>query len=259
MMKALNSPVTSWAGKRVWLVGASSGIGAALAQALLKAGAHVAVSARRAEQLVMVADSHANAHVVPLDVTQSDAWPVALTQVLERLGHIDLVVLGAARYDPTHSWQIDLEQVEKSFDVNVVSLYRGLSVVVPYMLERGHGGISMIASISGYTGLPRALIYGATKAALQNLAETLYFELAPKGLSIYLINPGFVQTPMTSDNDFKMPGLMMPEAAAQAIMAGFERGDFEIRFPKTFSFVLRLVSMLPDRVRFALLHKTTGM
>ena len=175
------------------------------------------------------------------------------------LGHIDLVVLGAARYDPTHSWQIDLEQVEKSFDVNVVSLYRGLSVVVPYMLERGHGGISMIASISGYTGLPRALIYGATKAALQNLAETLYFELAPKGLSIYLINPGFVQTPMTSDNDFKMPGLMMPEAAAQAIMAGFERGDFEIRFPKTFSFVLRLVSMLPDRVRFALLHKTTGM
>ena len=127
------------------------------------------------------------------------------------------------------------------------------------MLERGHGGISMIASISGYTGLPRALIYGATKAALQNLAETLYFELAPKGLSIYLINPGFVQTPMTSDNDFKMPGLMMPEAAAQAIMAGFERGDFEIRFPKTFSFVLRLVSMLPDRVRFALLHKTTGM
>ena len=117
----------------------------------------------------------------------------------------------------------------------------------------------MIASISGYTGLPRALIYGATKAALQNLAETLYFELAPKGLSIYLINPGFVQTPMTSDNDFKMPGLMMPEAAAQAIMAGFERGDFEIRFPKTFSFVLRLVSMLPDRVRFALLHKTTGM
>jgi short-subunit dehydrogenase len=132
-------------------------------------------------------------------------------------------------------------------------------VIVPQLLAQGHGGVSLIASISGYTGLPRALIYGATKAALQNLCETLYFELAPKGLAVYLINPGFVQTPMTSANDFEMPGLMTPEAAARAIMLGFERGHFEIRFPKAFSLALRVISMLPDRLRFALLHKTTGM
>ncbi len=258
-MKPLNAPITSWVGKRIWLVGASSGIGAALAQALLAAGASVALSARRAEQLANVAAPYANACVVPFDVTDTQAWPVALATVQERLGQIDLVILGAARYDPTHSWQIDIEQAQKSFDLNVVSVYRGLSAVVPQLLAQGHGGVSLIGSISGYTGLPRALIYGATKAALQNLCETLYFELAPKGLGVYLINPGFVQTPMTSANDFEMPGLMTPEAAARAIMLGFERGQFEIRFPKAFSLALRLISMLPDRLRFFLLHKTTKM
>lgn len=259
MMKALNPPITTWTGKRVWLIGASSGIGAALAESLLTAGASVVLSARRAEQLTTIAAPHSAAYVVPFDVTETEAWPLALAKVLEHLGHIDLVVLGAARYDPTHSWTIDLEQAEKSFDLNVVSVYRGLSVIVPHLLEQGSGGVSLIASISGYTGLPRALIYGATKAALQNLCETLYFELAPKGLAVYLINPGFVQTPMTSGNDFPMPGLLTPQQAAQAIMRGFERGHFEIRFPKAFSFALRIISMLPDRLRFALLHQTTGM
>ena len=166
-MKPLNTPITSWAGKRIWLVGASSGIGAALAQGLLQAGASVVVSARRGDQLAIVAAPYANASVLPFDVTDTEAWPLALATVLERLGQIDLVVMGAARYDPTHSWQIDIEQAQKSFDLNVVSVYRGLSVIVPQLLEQGHGGISLIGSISGYTGLPRALIYGATKAALQ--------------------------------------------------------------------------------------------
>lgn len=258
-MKPLNAPITSWVGKRIWLVGASSGIGAALAQGLLDAGASVVLSARRGDQLAIVAAPYANASVLPFDVTDTEAWPKALATVLERLGQLDLVVMGAARYDPTHSWQIDIDQAQKSFDLNVVSVYRGLSVIVPQLLGQGHGGISLIGSISGYTGLPRALIYGATKAALQNLCETLYFELAPKGLGVYLINPGFVQTPMTSANDFEMPGLMTPEAAASAIMRGFERGHFEIRFPKAFSLLLRVISMLPDRLRFALLHKTTKM
>lgn len=258
-MKPLNAPIASWAGKRIWLVGASSGIGAALAQGLLAAGASVVLSARRGDQLAIVAAPYANASVLPFDVTDTEAWPLALATVLERLGEIDLVVMGAARYDPTHSWQIDIDQAQKSFDLNVVSVYRGLSVIVPQLLGQGHGGISLIGSISGYTGLPRALIYGATKAALQNLCETLYFELAPKGLGVYLINPGFVQTPMTSANDFEMPGLMTPEEAASAIMRGFELGHFEIRFPKAFSLLLRVISMLPDRLRFSLLHKTTKM
>ena len=138
MLKPLNPPVTSWVGKRVWLVGSSSGIGAALAHALLQAGATVALSARRADQLAIVAAPYSNASVVPFDVTETESWPAALTNVLERLGQIDLVILGAARYDPTHSWQIDIEQAEKSFDLNVVSVYRGLSVIVPQLLAQGH-------------------------------------------------------------------------------------------------------------------------
>ena len=259
MSMALNRPIESWVDKRVWVVGASSGIGAALAKRLLQEGAIVALSARSVPLLAEVASSQLNAHVVPLDVTQTAAWPVAMAQVLERLGHIDLVVLGAARYDPTHSWAIDLEQAEKSFDLNVVSVYRGLAILVPHLLERGSGGIALIGSISAYTGLPRALIYGATKAALQNLAETLYFELAPKGLSVYLVNPGFVQTPMTAGNDFEMPGLMSTDRAANAMLQGFERGCFEIRFPRGFAWLLRLVSLLPARLRFFVLHKTTKM
>jgi short-subunit dehydrogenase len=103
------------------------------------------------------------------------------------------------------------------------------------------------------------VIYGATKAALNNLAQTLYFELEPKGVSVYLINPGFVETPMTAVNDFEMPGLMKPAQAAQAIVAGFERGQFEIRFPRGFAGALRWISFLPDRWRFPLLHKITKL
>lgn len=259
MIKPLNPPVTNWSGKRIWLIGASSGIGAALAQRLLSSGAQVVISARRAEELNKVSSGHARAHTLAFDVTDTAAWPDALSQALQHLGTIDLVVMGAARYDPTHSWEIDLDQVEKSFDLNVVSIYRGLSVIVPRLLEQGTGGIAMIASISAYTGLPRALIYGATKAALNNLAQTLYFELAPKGLAVYLINPGFVQTPMTSVNDFEMPGLMTPDQAAAAIMNGLERGRFEIRFPMGFANALRWIARVPDRLRFALLHRLTKM
>jgi len=258
-MRALNPPIKNWAGKRVWLVGASSGIGAALAQALLAAGAWVTVSARRQEALLALAQPHPHAHVVAFDAGDSQAWPEAFERTLAAMGHIDLVVFGAARYDPTHSWALDLDQVQKSFDLNVVGVYRGLALLVPYFIKRGEGGLAVIASISAYTGLPKAVIYGATKAALNNLAQTLYFELEPKGVSVYLINPGFVETPMTAVNDFEMPGLMKPVQAAQAIVAGFERGQFEIRFPRGFAGALRWISFLPDRWRFPLLHKITKL
>ncbi len=259
MRWSLNAPIKDWSGKRVWIVGASSGIGAALAEGLLQAGAQVTLSARRQDELEKIAGSHARASVVAFDVTDTQAWPGALSRTVEQMGFIDLVVLGAARYDPCHSWDFDMDQVEKSFDLNVVSLYRGLHLIVPHLLAQGSGGVAMIASISAYTGLPRALVYGATKAALNHLAEILYFELAPKGLAIYLINPGFVSTPMTSVNEFAMPGLMTPSEAASAIMTGFEKGRFEIRFPRGVAGLLRWMSRLPYRWRFPLLHKVTGV
>lgn len=259
MMRPLNAPIKNWSGKRVWLVGASSGIGASLAQTLLEAGAWVTLSARRQDLLQTIASSHSHAHVVAFDAGDKDSWQEAFDRTIAAMGHVDLVVLGAARYDPTHSWELDLDHVQKSYDLNVVGVYSGVSILVPYFLERGEGGLAIIASISAYTGLPKAVIYGATKAALNNMAQTLYFELQPKGLSVYLINPGFVETPMTAVNDFDMPGLMKPAAAAQSIVAGFERGDFEIRFPRGFAGVLRWLSFLPDRIRFPLLHKITRL
>lgn len=258
-MRALNPPIKSWIGQRVWLVGASSGIGAALAQTLLEAGAQVTISARRQEALEALAQHHPHAHVVAFDAGDAQAWPEAFERTLAAMGHVDLVVFGAARYDPTHSWELDLDQVQKSFDLNVVGVYRGVSLLVPYFLKRGMGGLAVIASISAYTGLPKAVIYGATKAALNNMTQTLYFELKPKGVSVYLINPGFVETPMTAVNDFDMPGLMKPTEAAKAIISGFERGDFEIRFPRGFAGALRWISFLPDCLRFPLLHKITKL
>ena len=262
LLKPLNEPILDWTRQRVWLIGASSGIGAALAQAMLHAGATVTVSARRADELAKVVGANSNAHVVALDASDADAWPVAMAEALSLMGGLDLIVMGAARYDPVHSWDFkatDIASASKSFDLNVVSIYRGLACVIPYFLEQRRGGIAMIGSISSYTGLPRAMIYGATKAAMNNLAETLYFELAPKGLAIYLVSPGFVKTPMTSGNDFEMPGLMTPAEAARAMMVGFEKGQFEIRFPRIFGGLLRFISRLPYWIRFSILHKTTRM
>ena len=255
----LNPPIADWSGRRVWIVGASSGIGAALADALLEAGARVAISARRLDALEQVAAGRSSACAVDFDATDPSVWPQALARVLDGLGGLDLVVLGAGRYEPAHSWDFDIAQVQASFDLNVVSVYRARAVLVPHLLAQGSGGIALVGSIAAYTGLPRAMIYGATKAALRNRAESLYFELAPKGLGVYLISPGFVATPMTSVNDFPMPGLLTPSQAAVHIMRGLERGRFEIRFPRGFAGAVRLLSRLPDRLRFWLLHKATGM
>jgi short-subunit dehydrogenase len=252
-----NKPIRNWTDRRVWVVGASSGIGAALVRALLDAGARVVLSARREQELLAVADGHPAAVVHAFDVLDPDAWITALDRVTQVLGEIDLVVLGAARYDPQHAWNLDMSQVKASYELNVVSVYQAVSLLVPRLLAQRHGGIAMIGSISGYTGLPRAIVYGATKAALQNFSESLYLDLAPKGLSVYLINPGFVQTPMTAGNDFPMPGLMTPQAAATAILKGMAKGSFEIRFPRGFANLLRCISRLPYRLRFFLLHRTT--
>ncbi len=256
--KPLNQPIRDWTDRRVWIVGASSGIGAALALALLAAGARVAISARGEDKLLALAADHPSAIVVPFDASDEMAWEPAVERVAQTLGELDLVVLGAARYDPQHVWDLDMAQAKASYALNVLSVYQAVSLLTPRLLAQRRGGIAVIGSISSYTGLPRAIVYGATKAALQNFTETLYFELAPKGLSVYLISPGFVKTPMTDQNDFEMPGLMTPEAAAAAILKGMARGQFEIRFPFGFANTLRWISRLPYRWRFALLHRTTG-
>lgn len=260
-MTSFNSPIQNWKTQRVWVVGASSGIGAAFARSLLQAGAQVAVSARREDELNALVASvpGAAARVLAFDAADETAWPEAYARLRADWPQIDLVVFVAARYDPVRAWELTLETARKGFELNVLSVYRGIETVLPDMLQQGRGGLALVASVAGMTGLPKASIYGATKAALINLAQTLYFDLAPKGLSVYLINPGFVKTPMTDGNDFSMPDLITPEQAASAMVAGIAAGQFEICFPRRFTRWLKLLSCLPYGLRFRLLHKATGL
>jgi short-subunit dehydrogenase len=251
----LNTPVSDWRGKRIWLVGASSGIGAALAKAYLQCGAVVVLSARRIEQLEFIAANHPQALVLPFDVEDADAWAAAQAQIKQTLGGLDLVIFCAAKYKPERSWEIERSDVAQTLRINLNSVYEGICNSLPGMLEQGSGGIAIIASVAGYIGLPNASVYGPSKAALINLAELLYCDLRSKNIDVYLINPGFVKTELTKKNTFLMPALQTPEQAATAIISGMQKGQFEIHFPRRFTVPLKLLQMMPYRWRFALLRR----
>lgn len=257
---SLNQPIRNWHGKRVWVIGASSGIGAALAHALLGRGARVALSARSAPGLEQIAATPgASTLVLPLDVTDAAAVAPALQQVVSVWGGIDLVVWCAGSHHPVRAWELDAAEARRLVDVNLNGVINGLPAVVRQLLRQNSGGMAIVSSVAGYGGLPTALVYGATKAALSNLAETLYLDLAPRGIAVYLINPGFVKTPLTDKNMFKMPALISADEAAQEIITGFARGRFEIHFPRRFTLWLKLLRLLPYRWYFALVHKGTGL
>ncbi len=255
---SLNTKITSWAGRRVWIIGASSGIGAALAEALAARGAKLALSARREDRLKdLAARLGGEAFALALDITQLDSLRAADAELVSRWGGYDLVVLMAGDYKAMHAWEIDLAYVRQVLDINLGGFFNGLSVVVPRFLAARAGGIALVSSVAGYRGLPKSLVYGPSKAALINLAEALYLDLKPKGLDVYVINPGFVKTPMTEQNDFRMPALIEPEEAAREIVAGLEAGAFEIHFPKRFTRMLKALRHLPYGLYFRAIRKVT--
>ena len=257
---SLNPAIRDWRDKRVWVIGASSGIGAALARALLAQGARVALSARSVPGLAQIAATPgATVLVMPLDVTDAAAVAPALQQVVAAWGGIDLVVWCAGSHNPVRAWDLDAADARRLVDVNLNGVINGLPAVVRQLLLQNSGGMAIVSSVSGYGGLPTALVYGATKAALINLTETLYLDLAPRGIGVYLINPGFVKTPLTDRNTFKMPALISADEAAQEIIAGFARGSFEIHFPRRFTLWLKMLRLLPYRWYFALVHQGTGL
>ena len=157
------------------------------------------------------------------------------------------------------AWELDLKVAQQMIDINWGGFMNGLSVVIPQLMKAGTGGIALVSSVAGYRGLPKSLVYGPTKAALINLAETLYLDLKEKGLDIYLICPGFVKTPMTDKNDFEMPSLITPEEAALEIIKGLEKGEFEIHFPKSFTRMLKFLRHLPYSLYFSAIKKSTKL
>jgi short-subunit dehydrogenase len=255
----VNRPIRDWRERRVWIVGASSGIGEALARELLVRQARVALSARSRERLERVAESSPRALVLPLDVRTPEAFAPALGSIVDAWGGVDLVIFMAGTYSPARAWDIDPQRVRETVDINLTGLMSGAAAVVPRLLAQGEGAIAIVASVAGYRGLPQAAIYGPTKAALINFAETLYIDLAPKGLSVFLVCPGFVATPLTAQNTFRMPALISAQEAADAMLRGFSEGRFEIHFPKRFTRLLKLLRLLPYRLYFPLVRRLTGL
>lgn len=255
--RSLNTPITDWQGRRVWIVGASSGIGAALAADLNARGARLALSARSAGRLRDVAEGMRDVMVLPLDVTDAGAFTPAMMQILDAWGGLDLVILNAGTYTPLRAWDLTTDIARQTVHTNLLGVMDGVAAVVPQMLRQQGGAIAIVGSVAGYRGLPKALAYGPSKAALINFAETLYLDLAPRGVSVFIINPGFVATPLTAQNDFDMPALISAEDAARRIVRGFAGGAFEIHFPQRFTRVMKLLRWLPDRLYFSLVSRGT--
>lgn len=258
----LNPRITDWRGKRIWLIGASSGIGRATAHALHTQGAQVIVSARNAGALQAFAAQHPGSQALPLDVTDAAAVANAAQQLYTQ-GQIDLVCLCAGHYQAMRANTLDLDELLRHQQVNYLGALHVVAAVVPHMLRSATAThtphLSLVASVAGWRGLPQSLAYGPTKAALIHLAETLFLDLRPQGVAVSVVNPGFVDTPLTAGNPFPMPALLTPAQAAHAMLQGWQRGAFAMHFPRRFTMWLQLLRLLPYRIYFALVHRFTGL
>ena len=258
----LNAPMQDWRGRRVWLVGASSGIGLACAKALHAAGAHVIVSARDLGMLSEWAAS-CKSEGLPLELLSLDVTDALQVKYVARQvaagGKLDFLLYCAGHYRAQRATEFDLADMLRHQDVNYNGLLRVLDAVLPMFLQQGAGHISVVSSVAGWRGLPNGLAYGPTKAAVTHLAETLYMDLQDKGIGVSVVNPGFVATPLTAQNNFQMPALISPEQAAKDMLAGWSEGLFDIHFPKRFTAWLKLLRLLPYRTYFAVVRRFTGL
>lgn len=259
----LNPPIQDWQGRTAWLVGASTGIGRATASRLHALGARVTVSARTESALQAFVDAHPGSQAIALDATDRGAMQAAAARIVAEQGRIDMAVYCAGIYTPMRATAFELDVALRHQQVNYVGALYLMDAVLPQLLAQARARepahLSLVSSVAGYRGLPKALAYGPTKAALINLAETLYIDLQPQGVGVSVINPGFVDTPATAGNEFHMPALISAEQAAQEIVDGWRRGEFEIHFPKRFTRALKAMRLLGDRLYFAAVRRGTGL
>ncbi len=235
-------------GKRYWLVGASAGIGRQLAIQLAQAGAAVAVSARGeaaltslVEEMQPVMTPNGGHAAVAVDVADS----AAVLQAFRDAGPMDGVIYCAGSYEPMSARHPDVDALEQIVDVNLTGALRVLTACIPDFCQRRSGHVMLVGSLAGYRGLPDAWGYGATKAALMNLAECLRCDLDGSGIKVQICSPGFVATRLTAKNSFHMPFLLSPQTAAERIVQGMKRGGYEITFPFAMAFAFRVLSALP--------------
>ena len=240
---------------KAWVIGASTGIGRETALKLMPMCAELFVSARSEDKLAEVAAIGATVTSLPLDVTNASEVNEAAARIASGGEPVDLVVISSGLWRKVNLPDIDPADFRAAMDVNFNGVIEVLAAVLPAMAKRGSGHVAIIASVSGYRGLPGASAYAPTKAARINLAECIKPQLDGLGITVSIINPGFVDTPMTSVNKFPMPFLMEPEEAASIIVSGLERRAYEIAFPRKMVWSLKLARMLPNAVFFWLVKK----
>ena len=244
--------------KTIWITGGSTGIGKALAIRFANEGWNVAISARRENLLSELSEKYENISPFPLDVTDKESCKRIFNQVKQKFGEIDICFFSTGTWDPKKEKDIDVEQIENVFKTNFFGTVNSIKAVEEYYKNRKEGTISIVSSIAGYKGLPNSTGYGPSKSALNNLAESLYFDFGRHNVRVCLVSPGFIKTPMTDKNDFKMPFLKTPEFAADKIYDGLiNKKSFEIHFPKELTLTLKFFSILPYKLYFYLIKKLT--
>ena len=246
--------------KKIWITGASSGIGKALALKFAKEGWQVAISARRESLLNEICELNQNISSFPLDVTNKEKCKEVFSDILNKFQNIDICFFSTGTWNPNKEKDIDIDQIEKTIKVNFFGTLNCIKSVEDYFKKKKEGHISIVSSIAGYRGLPNSTGYGPSKAALNNLAESLYFDFGRHNVRVSLVSPGFIKTPMTDKNEFKMPFLKTSEYAAEKIYNGLVNGSsFEIDFPKELTLILKLLKILPNRLYLYLIKKLTKL
>ena len=244
--------------KVIWITGASSGIGKALALKFANENWSVAISARRENILKEISESHENIKSFPLDVTDQAKCKEVFEQIKSHYGDVDICFFSTGTWNPKKEKDIDVEQIENVFKVNFFGTVNSIKAVEEYFKNKNGGIITIVSSIAGYRGLPNSTGYGPSKSALNNLAESLYFDFGRHNVRVCLVSPGFIKTPMTDKNDFKMPFLKTSEFAADKIYDGLiNQNNFEIHFPKQLTLTLKLFGLLPSKIYFYLVKKLT--
>jgi short-subunit dehydrogenase len=241
--------------KNIWITGASSGIGKALAIKFASEGWKVAASARRENLLKELNQENENIHPFPLDVTNIDQCKTVFANIVEKFADIEISIFGTGIHDPKSEKKFNLDKIRKIMEVNYFGTMNSINAVYDYYNNKKSGQISIISSVAGYRGLPAAGAYCASKSALTSFAETLQFEMKRKNVRVSLISPGFIKTPMTDQNDFPMPMIKSPEFAAEQIYIGLiKKKGFEIHFPKAFTYFLKFLRILPNSIYFKLIE-----
>ena len=246
--------------KVIWITGGGTGIGKAVAIKFANQGWKVAISGRRENILKEVEDINPNIKSFTLDVNDKGKCFEIMKNIKEEFGDIDICFFSTGTWDPKKEREIDVEQIEKVFKVNFFGTLNCIKSVEDHFRNRKNGIITIVSSIAGYKGLPNSTGYGPSKAALNNLAESLYFDFVRYGVRVCLVSPGFIKTPMTDKNDFKMPFLKTPEYSADKIYNGLINSNkFEIHFPKSLTLILKFLKIIPDRWYFYLVKKMTKL